>query len=52
MKSEEDVLRRWHRQDPVSQKEIDRNKLILTKYQKNRNPFVECPQLVDKVLDF
>ncbi|MDE6175663.1 MAG: endonuclease, partial [Duncaniella sp.] len=31
------LLLKWHRQDPVSQKEIDRNEAV-SKYQKNRNP--------------
>ena len=49
----------WHRQDPVSQKEVDRNNGIqLT--QGNRNPFIDYPYLVEyiwgersgEVLDF
>lgn len=38
----------WHTQDPVSQKEIDRNNAIY-QYQGNRNPFVDFPEWVCKV---
>ncbi len=38
----------WHRQDPVSQKEVDRNNGIqLT--QGNRNPFIDYPYLVEYI---
>ena len=35
-----DMLMRWAKQDPVSQKEIDRNEVIW-QFQGNRNPFVD-----------
>lgn len=35
---------RWSKQDPVSQKERDRNEAVY-KLQGNRNPFVDCPGL-------
>lgn len=35
---------RWSQQDPVSQKEIDRNNAVY-KLQGNRNPFIDCPGL-------
>ncbi|MDE6630743.1 MAG: endonuclease, partial [Bacteroidales bacterium] len=38
----------WHRLDPVSQKEIDRNDSIYT-IQHNRNPFIDFPELVEKI---
>jgi endonuclease I len=49
----------WHRQDPVSQKEVDRNNGI-QKTQGNRNPFIDYPYLAEfiwgemsgQVLDF
>lgn len=42
------MLLKWHRQDPVSQKEIDRNNGIqLT--QGNRNPFIDYPYLVEYI---
>lgn len=40
------LLMKWHRQDPVSQKEIDRNNQI-EKMQGNRNPFVDYPILAE-----
>ncbi len=40
---------KWHRQDPVSQKEIDRNNVIYTKYQHNRNPFIDHPELAEYI---
>lgn len=39
------LLKRWHQQDPVSQKEIDRNNAAFL-YQGNRNPYVDHPELV------
>jgi endonuclease I len=38
-----DLLMKWHRQDPVSQKEIDRNNAVYQR-QGNRNPFVDHPE--------
>ena len=51
------ILVKWHNQDPVSQKEIDRNNAIYyttvnttstgsPKVQSNRNPFVDHPEYV------
>lgn len=40
------LLMKWHRQDPVSQKEIDRNNGIQAT-QGNRNPFVDYPCLAE-----
>lgn len=53
------LLMKWHREDPVSQKERDRNDGI-EKKQGNRNPFIDYPYLAeffwgemkDKTLDF
>lgn len=39
-----DMLLRWAKADPVSQKEIDRNNAVYAA-QKNRNPFVDYPGL-------
>lgn len=38
----------WHRLDPVSSKEKERNTVVLNK-QKNRNPFVDFPNLVEYI---
>ncbi|HSA04810.1 MAG TPA: endonuclease, partial [Tenuifilaceae bacterium] len=43
------MLIEWHNQDPVSQKEIDRNNVIFNDYQHNRNPFIDNPNYVDLV---
>lgn len=40
-----DVLLTWHANDPVSQKEIDRNNQIYA-IQGNRNPYIDNPQWV------
>ena len=37
---------KWHREDPVSQKEIDRNNAAYT-IQHNRNPFIDHPEWVE-----
>lgn len=42
------LLLRWADNDPVSDKEIDRNEAIY-KHQKNRNPFVDLPGLEDYI---
>lgn len=42
------LLMKWHRQDPVSQKEIDRNNGIQA-VQGNRNPFVDYPCLAEYI---
>jgi hypothetical protein len=42
------LLMKWHRQDPVSVKEIDRNDSVY-KCQNNRNPFVDFPDLAEYI---
>lgn len=42
------LLLEWSRQDPVSQKEIDRNEAIY-KIQNNRNPFIDFPGLEEYI---
>lgn len=44
-------FRRWHEEDPVSPKELQRNDDIET-LQHNRNPFIDCPHLVPLISDF
>lgn len=50
-KSEEDVLKKWHREDPVSSAERKRNDRVAAA-QTSRNPFVDHPGLVDRISDF
>ncbi len=49
--SEERILREWHKNDPVDENEIHRHELI-AKHQKVRNPFVEYPEIVERIADF
>ncbi|MDO9155090.1 MAG: endonuclease, partial [Paludibacter sp.] len=39
---------KWHRQDPVSKKETDRNNAVEV-HQKNRNPFIDYPMLAEHI---
>ncbi len=48
---EEATLRRWHCADPPSDDERARNGRI-AEHQRNRNPFVDQPQLVDRITDY
>lgn len=42
------LLLQWSREDPVSQKEIDRNEQIWS-IQNNRNPFIDFPELAEYI---
>lgn len=42
------LMIQWNNQDPVSQKEIDRNDAVYDS-QKNRNPFIDHPELVNYI---
>lgn len=44
------MLLRWHKADPVSQKEIDRNNAVFG-YQGNRNPFIDHPEYAERIWD-
>lgn len=43
-----DLLLKWDKQDPVSQKEIDRNEVVYN-HQHNRNPFIDHPELAQYI---
>ncbi len=43
-----DLLLEWHRGDPVSQKEQDRNEQVFL-VQNNRNPFIDDPELAEYI---
>ena len=45
----QDMMMKWHHQDGVSQKEIDRNNKIYSQFQHNRNPYIDYPELADLV---
>ncbi|MEX0951885.1 MAG: endonuclease [Gammaproteobacteria bacterium] len=43
-----DLLKAWHRGDPASDQEINRNDII-ERVQGNRNPFIDNPELVNEL---
>ena len=45
---EQEVLIQWHRQDPVSQKEIKRADAV-SNFQHNRNPFIDYPYFAEYI---
>ena len=45
------MLLDWSDNDPVSQKEIDRNNVIYSDYQHNRNPFIDHPEYARMIWD-
>ena len=48
---QEQTLRKWHKADPVDALEIQRHEKI-AEIQKIRNPFVDHPELVEKISNF
>jgi len=45
-----DMLMEWHEDDPVSDKELDRNEAVYA-IQHNRNPFIDHPEYVQYIYD-
>ena len=43
-----ELLLSWHRQDPVSEKEINRQHMV-SSIQHNRNPYIDYPELVEYI---
>lgn len=43
-----ELLMKWHRQDPVSEKELKRNDAVYA-YQNNRNPFIDHPEMAEYI---
>jgi deoxyribonuclease I len=50
-KTQETYLRKWHKEDPIDENERQRHETIYEN-QKNRNPFIDHPELVDTIKDF
>lgn len=48
---EEYYLKKWHEEDPVDAEEVERNNKI-EEAQGNRNPYIDFPDLVDRIEDF
>ncbi len=43
------TLLTWHKNDPPDKREERRNEIIATKYQKNRNPFIDVPAFAELI---
>ncbi|MFY7994211.1 MAG: endonuclease I family protein [Bacteriovoracaceae bacterium] len=50
-KDQEATMRKWHKEDPIDADERARHEIV-AKYQKVRNPFIDYPELADKIQDF
>lgn len=50
-RDQEQTLKRWHLLDPVDGEERERNEGIY-ELQNNRNPFIDFPELVEKISNF
>ena len=45
-----DLLKKWHKEDPVVQRDLDRNEAGYA-HQGNRNPFIDHPEWVELIWD-
>ena len=43
------ALLQWHTDDPVSAREKWRTEQVCARYQNNRNPFIDYPELVERI---
>ncbi|GAA2447044.1 endonuclease I family protein [Streptomyces macrosporus] len=43
------VLKRWHQEDPPDAFERNRNEVVHSEYQHNRNPFIDHPEWVEAI---
>ena len=43
-----DLLLKWHREDPISEKELKRQEAVY-QIQHNRNPFIDYPEMVEHI---
>ncbi|WP_281658724.1 endonuclease [Halobacillus sp. Cin3] len=43
------TLKQWHESDPVDSFERNRNEIIFSDYQGNRNPFIDHPEYVEQI---
>ena len=48
----ESTIRKWHASDPPDTYEEERNDIIYSQFQGNRNPFIDHPEWVDQIDDF
>jgi hypothetical protein len=48
---QEEVLKRWNKMDPPDSEESRRNDAVFA-IQKDRNPFIDAPELADDISDF
>ncbi len=49
--AEEDILRKWNKEDPVDAQELARTGKVES-FQGNRNPFIDHPEYIDQIADF
>ncbi len=50
-KDQEAAMRKWNKEDPIDDAERAHHEIV-AKHQKVRNPFIDYPELADKIQDF